>query len=92
MLLMGCQAVQAVRSPCPCPPCPFPPPLSPPVLTTMPLPLQGKPPPSRWVKPGSAGAGYASKKLRVPKWEPKWDMPGSTVVSSAACCLLLPTL
>ena len=58
----------------------------------MPLPLQGKPPPSRWVKPGSAGAGYASKKLRVPKWEPKWDMPGSTVVSSAACCLLLPTL
>ena len=53
----------------------------------MPLPLQGKPPPSRWVKPGSAGAGYASKKLRVPKWEPKWDMPGSTVVSSAASCL-----
>ena len=53
----------------------------------MPLPLQGKPPPSRWVKPGSAGAGYASKKLRVPKWEPKWDMPGSTVVSSAASIL-----
>ena len=63
----------------------------------MPLPLQGKPPPSRWVKPGSAGAGYASKKLRVPKWEPKWDMPGSTVVSSLqpACSTLsgpLPTV
>ena len=40
------------------------------------------------MKPGSAGAGYASKKLRVPKWEPKWDMPGSTVVRRS--CSLLP--
>eukprot|EP01046_Picozoa_sp_COSAG06_P074703 COSAG06_NODE_22977_length_706_cov_1.817133_1_plen_117_part_10 len=33
----------------------------------------------RWVKPGSAGAGYASKKLRVPRWAPTFDMAKSTV-------------
>eukprot|EP01050_Picozoa_sp_SAG11_P006259 SAG11_NODE_478_length_9117_cov_6.916168_11_plen_164_part_00 len=30
-------------------------------------------------KPGSAGAGYSSKKLRTPKWEPVFDMAKSTV-------------
>ena len=33
----------------------------------------------RWVKPGSAGAGYASKTLRVPRWTPTFDMAKSTV-------------
>lgn len=33
-----------------------------------------------YMKPGSAGAGYSSKKLRVPRWEPVFEMSRSTVV------------
>eukprot|EP01047_Picozoa_sp_COSAG01_P106982 COSAG01_NODE_36040_length_523_cov_1.023585_1_plen_137_part_10 len=32
-----------------------------------------------YVKPGSAGAGYSSTKLRVPQWEPTFNMAKSTV-------------
>ena len=32
-----------------------------------------------YVKPGSAGAGYSSTRLRVPRWEPEWDISKSTV-------------
>ena len=31
-----------------------------------------------WTKPSSAGAGYASRKLRLPKWQPTFDMAAST--------------
>jgi len=37
-------------------------------------------PPAPFVKPGSAGAGYVSSKLRRPVWTPIYDMSASSCV------------